>query len=383
VTKPFERIWPLEGFLSARSMAEGIPRVATSAAVVALVASALITIKGITGSLKSEVVSWGTTVEHKLFVSPGPPTTRERVERLASVPGIVGFESLGLEVNSPFVLRGIRSKDAGFTGPLRDPEIAKRFEESESLLVSTPLARALHMTVGQEIPIGVPSGPPRLFRILAISDEVGYFPPRREYAVTHEKWMTKYFCLKSDDVITKYALRMEDGADPDATAKAVATALADLPHPPEIRTGVSWRDYEVADIDRDFRLFDLILGLVAILAGIGVLNALLIAAFERRKEIGVLKAIGMTKGQLAGSVVVEAATTGVLGGFFGVLLGSAFIWIAIDALSRLTGLPLAAPFEPIWLFVAFFGGILLAVLAAAFPVMRANQFSAAEAVRYE
>jgi putative ABC transport system permease protein len=294
----------------------------------------------------------------------------------------LGFEGLGTEIQSPFLIHGIRAADAGFTGPFRDAEIAKRFEESESLLVSTPLARALHMRVGQEVPIGIPGGPPRLFRVLAISDELGYFPPRREFAVMSDTWMKKYFCLKSDEWIPRFALRMEDGADPEATKTAVAAALADLPKP-TIQTGISRRDYEIEDIDRDFRLFDLILGLVAILAGIGVLNALLIAAFERRKEIGVLKAIGMTGRQLAGSVVVEAGTTGVLGGLFGALLGSAFLWIAIDALARLTGLPLATTHSALWIFLAFLGGVVLSVLASIFPVLRANQFSAAEAVRYE
>lgn len=382
LTRPFERIWPLAGFLSGRSMAEGIPRVATSAAVIALVGAALIAIKAITASLQFEVRSWGRTVESKVFVTPAQPLPRERAESLLTIPGVAGLESLEYSIRSPFLVRGMRAKEAGMSGALADNEVARRFEETESLVVSTPLARALRLRVGSEVPIGVPSGPPRRFLVAAIDDELGYFPPEREYAVMSETWLKKYFCLSSEEWVGKFALRMVKGTDPAVMAKAIATALADLP-PPKIRTGVYVRDFEIEDIDRDFRLFDLILTLVAALAGVGVLNALLIAAYERRKEIGVLKAIGMTRNQLAGTVLVEAATTGILGGAFGVVLGIAFAGIAVDTLSRLTGLPLSVVVEPHWWIVAFAGGIVLALLASIFPILRSNQFSPAEAVRYE
>ncbi len=62
------------------------------------------------------------------------------------------------------------------------------------------------------------------------------------------------------------------------------------------------RDLQVADIDSDFMLFDLILGLTALLAGVGVLNGQLLAALERTKELGILKALGTSAGQIAGMV---------------------------------------------------------------------------------
>jgi putative ABC transport system permease protein len=91
----------------------------------------------------------------------------------------------------------------------------------------------------------------------------------------------------------------------------------------------------------------------------------------------------MTRRQWAGTILVEAATTGILGGAFGVLLGLAFVGIAVDTLARLTGLPLRVVAEPVWWLLAFVGGIALAMTASAFPILRSSQFSPAEAVRYE
>ncbi|MBI3817999.1 MAG: FtsX-like permease family protein [Planctomycetes bacterium] len=381
ISKPFERLMPLEGFLSARAMVEGIPRVATSAAVLALVGAALITIKGITATLRADVASLGETITTKVFVGTEDPIPRSRVEEISKIPGVVGFEQLGAEINSPFLIYGLNSHDAGQIGLFKDPARLKKFEEAESLILSTPLARSLKIEIGQVVPVAVPSGPPARMRVMGISDDFGFFPPRREYAIVSSRWMKQFYCF-SQDQTTKLAVRVADGVDPIAVATQIQASLADFPKL-TLKTGISYRDYELEDIDRDFRLFDLILLLVATLAGVGVLNALLLAAYERRKEIGVMKAIGMTRRQLAGTVLVEAATTGLVGGAFGLLLGLAFLFLVTDALSRLTGLPLRTIIEPLWLGTAFAGAVALAVVAAGFPILRANRFNAAEAVRYE
>src|SRR5262249_17203654 len=86
LAKPLSRWLPLEGFLAGRSMIEGVSRVAISAAVLALVGGAMITLKGITTSLQSEVKSWGAAIEDKVFVHSSAPVSRERVEQIARRP---------------------------------------------------------------------------------------------------------------------------------------------------------------------------------------------------------------------------------------------------------------------------------------------------------
>lgn len=382
VAQPLAGWKPLEGFLAGRSMSDGASRVSILAATIALVAAALLTIRGITASLSGEVRAWSESVATKVFVSSNSGVPRDRFEKLKAIPGVLGAESLGNWVDSPFMIRGIRGAEAGFFGPFRDPEVARRFEETESIILSTPCARALKVAVGSDVPVAVPSGAPRKLRVIAIHDELGYFPTHREFGVVSEKWMKKYFCRHSEQALSYFSLRFAPGVDPEAAATAVRSALADLP-PPKVRSGLSVRDAELEDIDRDFRLFDLILGLVAILAGVSVLNALLLAAIERRKEIGVLKALGMTGDQLAGTVLIEAVVIGLIGGLLGCALGAAFAWVSVDALTRLTSLALTVEIRPSWIVTAVLGSILLSASAAFFPIARANRFRAAEAVRYE
>lgn len=381
VSVPFERAWPLEGFLSARAMIEGIPRVATSAAVLALVGAALITVKGITSSLRNESAVWGETIVNKVFFECDGPIPRDRVEKLAGLPGVRGFESLGARIPSPFLIYGLTPEDTRFAGPLANTDVAARFSQSNSLILSKPLAHSLKLEVGGEVAVAISRGTPVKCRIVAISDDLGFFPPVREYGIVHSDFLKKHYCLVQD-VTNRFVLHVQPGADHGAVASAVRASLAEFP-PLKVNSGIERRNYAIQDIDRDFRLFDLILILVAALAGVGVLNALLLAAFERRKEIGVMKAIGMTSRQLGGTVFIEAVATGIVGGVFGVALGVSFVFLVIDALARLTGLPLAIVLNPVWPCAALGGAVILSIAAAVIPILRANRFSAAEAVRYE
>src|SRR2546427_8045325 len=86
------------------------------------------------------------------------------------------------------------------------------------------------------------------------------------------------------------------------------------------------------DLTKDFLLFDCILGLTALLAGLGVLNGLLLSALERTKELGVLKALGTSRRQITGMVMCESAVVGLLGGLLGTALGAAMTPLIVRAL---------------------------------------------------
>jgi putative ABC transport system permease protein len=141
------------------------------------------------------------------------------------------------------------------------------------------------------------------------------------------------------------------------------------------------RDLQVADIDSDFMLFDLILGLTALLAGVGVLNGQLLAALERTKELGILKALGTSAGQIAGMVWIESAVMGAFGGCIGVCLGSLLGPVIVTALEQLSGLVLPHRGAGPWVWIILVAAVVLALIAALYPVWRMNRTDAVRAVR--
>jgi len=114
-----------------------------------------------------------------------------------------------------------------------------------------------------------------------------------------------------------------------------------------------------------------------LVAGIGIMNIMLVSVTERTREIGVRRAIGARKRQILGQFLVEAVILSELGGIIGVVLGVLLpIWI-----KPLTKLPTAVPVWAIVLGMVFcsFVGIIFGM----WPAMRAAKLDPVESLRYE
>jgi putative ABC transport system permease protein len=134
-------------------------------------------------------------------------------------------------------------------------------------------------------------------------------------------------------------------------------------------------------LDRVFGLFDVLSLIAVIVATLGIVNTLTMNVLERVREIGVLRAAGMTRRQVWRSVVVEAGITGLVGAICGVTAGLVVGGLMVALSGGRWDLAIAVP----WLAVAvaFVLGVALAMLAAAYPARLASGISIVRAVGYE
>jgi putative ABC transport system permease protein len=134
-------------------------------------------------------------------------------------------------------------------------------------------------------------------------------------------------------------------------------------------------------LDRVFGLFDVLSLIAVVVASLGIVNTLTMNVLERVREIGVLRAAGMTRRQVWRSVVVEAGITGLVGAICGVLAGFVIGALMVALSGGRWDLAVAVP----WLAVAaaFVLGVALAMLAAAYPARLASGISIVRAVGYE
>lgn len=134
-------------------------------------------------------------------------------------------------------------------------------------------------------------------------------------------------------------------------------------------------------LGRVFGLFDALAVVAVIMAGLGIANTLSMNVLERVREIGVLRAIGMTRRQVARMVVVEAGVLGLVGAFLGCLLGIA----AGATLLVFGGAGSLAAFEVPWSTVAVAAalGVLVAMVAAYQPARLAGRAAIIQTVQFE
>ena len=154
--------------------------------------------------------------------------------------------------------------------------------------------------------------------------------------------------------------------------------------------------FSLIDVTRNLRtffaIFDLFLGIFGSLAlavaSLGIINTLVMAILERRREIGVLKALGAADRDIRHLFFAEAGVMGFLGGIFGVLLG----WTIGQAIHLATSIYLkrqgmTSPniwSVPLWLVLGAIGfSVLVSLASGIYPATRAARLDPVEALRYE
>ena len=159
---------------------------------------------------------------------------------------------------------------------------------------------------------------------------------------------------------------------------------------------MGFNTFSIVDATRSLRQFfavlDLFLGIFGSLAlavaSIGIINTLVMAILERRREIGIMKAIGASDGDVKGLFFAEAGVMGVFGGFVGVALGWAIgrvINLGTNVyLKRQHFPPEQIWFVPWWLVLGAIGfAIVVSLLSGLYPASRAARLDPVQALRYE
>ncbi len=383
LARPAERWAPLSGKLARASLSQGATRTGAAIAAIALVTAAYVGLKGMTASLAGEIEEWGATgVRDKVFVQGLPDVPLDEVLRaLRVLPEVQGVEPGGARAFPSFLLLGLRTEELVRYGPLaRDPELARSLRAGSSIVVSERLARQRELAVGDAVLVQTGAQGIQEFRVGAITNSYGYFPSpdERAYGVIDENELKRLFCVDIEHTDT-VAVKM-NGGDAALVEAVLRDSFPDARRL-ALTDGRAILQVLLDDLGVDFVLFDIILFSTAILAGLGILNGQLLAALERTKELGILKALGTTRGQVALTVMLESAVIGGLGGVLGLVVGAGLSPVLVSALRVLSGLALPFRTAGIHLAVGALGALVLSLLAGLYPIWRMNRFDAVRAVR--
>ena len=173
------------------------------------------------------------------------------------------------------------------------------------------------------------------------------------------------------------AVSIADATPSAAVAGLVDQLAGDYPYA-AVETADQFRDRMTGMVDKILTMVNVMVGLAVIIALIGIANTLALSVFERTRELGLVRAVGMSRRQLRRMVRLEAALVAIFGATLGVGLGLVFGAGVVSVLPSTLASGISVPIAQIAAVVV--AAALAAVAAAWLPARRASRLDVLEAI---
>jgi putative ABC transport system permease protein len=354
--------------------------------------SMIIITRGMTDSFRGDLEVWiDAYIGGDLMINSPTPMRSQVMRRLEAMPGVAAvtpMRTLPVSWQRPdgavenLVFIGVEpvtyQRVTGFVFSDSQVDAAaatRQLIAGNTLFISSVLAEKYDLQPGDVLRLRTRSGD-QAFHIAAVV--VSFF---NQGLTVHGSWsdMRRYF--KTSDA-SAYLVKVAEGYPSETVRLRIEDAFAK-------RQGLSVVSNQ-AVIDQVFRLlnqaysmFD-VMAIIAMLVGaLGVVNTLTMNVAERIQEIGMLRSIGLTRGQTLVMVLAESLLMGLIGGVlglaFGVLLTRIFLW----SMTAMSGYKINFVMPVMAVAAGLVIALLVSQLAAIFPARRAARTRILDAIHYE
>ncbi|MET0700683.1 MAG: FtsX-like permease family protein [Mycobacterium sp.] len=334
------------------------------------VLTAVVTTVAVTGAtadaVDSTVASFSSVADVDLWVSSAAATDYSSAllpldteSAVAAVPGVDGvvpgqmaFATVG---GTRVMLLGIAPGSHRDIYTSMAPADREKLLAGDGVALSRDLGRAMGVTAGDLITLATPAGERRV----QVLELVPYFSGMTGTIAMSLAPMQAWF---SRPGATDLEVTLAPGADADTVQAAIRKVVA-----PEsfIYSGREALDGVASALDQVTAVITLIAWIVVVVSAITLLNTLMLSVLDRRREIGVLRAIGATRRFTLQTILAEAAGIGVVGGILGLVLGTAIQYLISVALTGVLSIDVA--WQPSPAMIAIGVGALLICLAGSVP----------------
>jgi putative ABC transport system permease protein len=243
-----------------------------------------------------------------------------------------------------------------------------------TMLVSDKVAEDKHWQLGQPVTLTFPRTGNQSMKIVAVYHDAALF--NSGYIIT----LDDYGANAADDLDSLVLAKRAKGVTDAAARAAVAPILAEYPSV-EVQDQAQFRDQVAGQIDKALVFVVILLMLAVFIALIGIVNTLALSIFERTRELGLLRAVGMVRRQLKRMIRWESVIITILGAVLGLAVGAFFGWAAVSSMGSIGVDRLSFPVVRLIVFVVVAG--LAGVVAAIFPARRAAKLDVLQAIAHE
>ena len=379
--------------LAVRDITRSLSRTSVAIAALMVAVSVIVGVGLMISSFRLTVERWLTDLlQADIFLSapslisdqttyPLPPGV---VDKLAASPGVnriatvrvvdVSASGFGI-IQLAAVSMDIAGEKRYYKASVGDSTQTWKALEEGGLIINEPMSNRFKLDVGNEVTLLTDRGEQR-FPIVAVAYDFDVQPGALiDDAVYRTYW--------NDTSLSSAALFVDAGIDVDVKINELRAAFAGEAEL-VIRSSRALREHSLAIFDRSFSVTVALQMLATLVAFIGILSALMSLQLERRREIGTLRAVGMTRRQLWKLTLVETGLMGTTAGIIAIPTGFILALILIYIINlRSFGWTLQLYLQPIYFLQALIVALVAALLAGVYPAWRVGRMQPADALREE
>jgi putative ABC transport system permease protein len=386
-------IRPVEGALAADSLIQAPRRTSASVAALMLSLALVVAFAGMARASYDSIIGWmDTALNPDLFVMPSQNLVKRTIRfspdmgaDIASIPDVTRVQMVRdarvVFHHTPVMAVAVDVKSLSETVH-RDPvegtadEMYRKTAAGEGFMVSDNLAQLHGLHVGDMLDVASPGGVihlPVAGVIVDYSDQQGTIFMDRALFMRYWK----------DDSVNVFRVYVRRGADMAAVRQRILDRFAGH-RQVFVFTNGELKAYILKITDQWFGLTSVQIAVAVLVAILGIVNTLTVSITDRRRELGVLQAVGGLHGQIRRTIWIEALTIGVIGLVLGYVLGAINLYYILQIVHKdIAGMRLDYTF-PYATMLGLIPTILgAALIAAIWPAESAVHGSLVEALEYE
>ena len=377
IGRPLPRLLGVAGKLGRENSMRSPRRTAQTAAAL-MVGLALVSAMAVFGASlsKSATSSANQAISADLIVTPtgSGELSNSAAATASAVPGVTAssavYQGRFEFQNTLTSLTAVSTNNLADTVILRMTAGTPAALAAGEMLIDSTTATSKHLSVGDSVHARFTKTGPAVLRIGGIY---------QANALIGSYLVSAGFFLAHFPVQPPGALLLRTNGS-SAVNSAVTRALASYPNL-QVQTRAQFEQAQVSSVNQLLGLVYALLGLAVIIALIGIVNTLMLSVFERTREIGLLRAVGMRRRQVRAMVRSEAVILAIFGAIVGIVIGT-ILGLALVASLRQQGITeTAVPVTSLLIFLLL--AALLGLVAATWPARRAARLDVLAAIAAE
>ncbi len=391
------RLYGAMGTLGTRNVRRSVIRTAVTVASLAISLIMIVDVGSLVFVMKRDVGQWlENALGADLLVQTPYPMHRSFAQKLAGIPGVQAAsasrvievqvaaasldpakqqeDTLFLVAIDPEEYRRVGGKE--FISGQGDPEAAwAALGQGNALFVSSVVAEEYGLTQGGRLSLLTHRGQ-QDYAVVALVTE---FDQNGLVVTGTYADLKRLFGESGADL---FAVKVAQGHDAEEVGRAIRDRFEER-EGIQVQSTQTFKAGVMAFYDRLTSLFN-VLGLVGVVIGtIGLLNTMVMNVLERRRELGMLRAVGSERRQVVRMVLAEALVIGVLSALYGLCFGYILSHVLVTVANMISGYDLEYAFTARPYIVSLLIALGVSQAAALFPARRSARVSITQAMRHE